>query len=103
VFGASAAAQAAERSAKYYAYPAVEDQYGVIAPWCHGQNGQFDYRVRIAAETFRRCEWMTPPKVAGIAPGYTFNNTWRITPQGAISLPDMSNWVNAGRGRDRRG
>jgi hypothetical protein len=99
VLGASAAASGAETLPKYYAHPAVEDQYGVIAPWYRGQNGQFDYRVRIAAETFRRYEWVKPPKAAGIAPGYAFNNTWRITPQGVISLPDMTDWYNAGRGQ----
>jgi hypothetical protein len=84
---------------KYYAHPAVEDRYGVIAPWYQGQNGQFDYRVRIAADTFRRYEWVAPPKAAGIAPGYAFNNTWRITPQGVISLPQITDWQNAGRGQ----
>ena len=34
----------------YSAYAPEVDRHGVIAPWYKGQNGQFDYRVRIAAE-----------------------------------------------------
>ncbi len=89
----------AETKERYYAHEAVEDRYGVIAPWYQGQNGQFDYRVRIAAETFRRYEWVGPPKAAGIAPGYAFNNTWKISPDGKITLPEIGNWYNAGRGQ----
>jgi hypothetical protein len=47
-------AHAAERMERYFAHPTVEDRNGVIAPWYTGQNGQFDYRVRIASETLRR-------------------------------------------------
>lgn len=93
------AAHAAETKDKYFAHKTELDRNGVIAPWYHGQNGQFDYRVRIAAETFRRYEWVGPPKAIGIAPGYAFNNTWKITPEGKITLPDIGNWYNAGRGQ----
>src|SRR5690606_4525925 len=81
----SSAIRAAETLPRYFAHETVEDRYGVIAPWYRGQNGQFDYRVRIAAETFRRYPWVGPPKAVGIAPGYAFNNTWRITPEGHIT------------------
>ena len=46
----------------YFAHDAVEDRYGVIAPWYKGQNGQFDLRVRIAAETMKRYPWTRPTK-----------------------------------------
>ena len=54
---AGAAADDAKPAKKYFAHPAVEDRYGVIAPWYHGQNGQVDFRVRIAAETLKRYPW----------------------------------------------
>jgi hypothetical protein len=93
------AARAAETMDRYFAHKTVEDEHGVIAPWYRQQNGQLDYRIRIAAETFRRYEWVGPPKAAGIAPGYAFNNTWSISPEGKITLPDIGNWYNAGRGQ----
>lgn len=93
------AATAAQAQPRYYAHAAVEDRYGVIAPWYAGQNGQFDYRVRIASETLRRYPWVAPPKAPTTAPEYAFNNTWRISPQGAISIPPLNNWNNAGRGQ----
>ena len=37
----------------YYGHDAAADSNGVIAPWYHGQNGQYDFRVRIAAETMK--------------------------------------------------
>lgn len=90
---------AAQTMQRYYAHDTVEDQHGVIAPWYTGQNGQFDYRVRIASETLRRYPWVTKKKAVGIAPEYAFNNTWRITPEGTISVRDIDNWTNAGRGQ----
>ena len=92
-------ARSAQTQQRYYAHAAVQDQYGVIAPWYTGQDGQFDYRIRIASETLRRYPWVEPPKAPGIAPEYAFNNTWRISPQGAISIPPLTNWNNAGRGQ----
>ncbi|MCX6621115.1 MAG: hypothetical protein NTY38_08545 [Acidobacteria bacterium] len=38
----------------YFGHAPVADKHGVIAPWYPGQNGQCDYRVRIAAETLKR-------------------------------------------------
>ena len=46
--------RAATARKHYFAHDAVEDRNGVIAPWYNGQNGQFDLRVRIAAETLKR-------------------------------------------------
>jgi len=42
---------AQQTPARLYAHPTVTDRHGVIAPWYRGQNGQCDFRVRIAAET----------------------------------------------------
>jgi hypothetical protein len=83
----------------YYAHETVEDAHGVIAPWCQGQNGQFDLRVRIAAETLKRYPWATPPKSCVAAPEYVFNGTWRITPEGDISVPDLRDWDNGDLGQ----
>ena len=47
---------------KYYAHAAEQDQYGVIAPWYNGLNGQCDLRVRIAAETLKRYAWIDTDK-----------------------------------------
>jgi hypothetical protein len=92
-------AHSAETMDRYFAHKTVHDQYGVIAPWYTGQNGQFDYRVRIAGETLRRYPWVNRDRAAGIAPEYAFNNTWRITPEGAISIPKLENWLSGGRGQ----
>ena len=55
---------------RYYAYPVVEDRHGVIAPWYKGQNGQCDFRIRIAAETLKRYPWTDKTKaVAAVAAG----------------------------------
>ena len=51
--------QAAEIMDRYYAYPAVHDAEGVIAPWYTAQNGQLDFRIRVAAETLKRYPWTT--------------------------------------------
>jgi malectin (di-glucose binding ER protein) len=92
-------AYSAETMNRYFAHETVQDQYGVIAPWYTGQNGQFDYRVRIASETLRRYPWVGKDRAAGIAPEYAFNNTWRITPEGVISIPKLENWLSGGRGQ----
>jgi hypothetical protein len=89
-------AQPAEQPAppkRYFAHPAVEDQDGVIAPWYKGQNGQCDVRVRIAAETLKRYPWVTRERAAGVAPEYAWNSTWRISPDGTITVPAMDDWT----------
>jgi hypothetical protein len=90
---------AAARQDHYYAYPTVEDANGVIAPWYTGLNGQFDYRVRIAAETLKRYPWAMPPKSPLAAPEYVFNGTWQISPEGDITVPDLRDWDNGDLGQ----
>jgi hypothetical protein len=84
---------------KYFAHDAVKDQYGVIAPWYQGQNGQFDLRVRIAAETMKRYPWTSADKAIAVVPEYVLNGTWNITPNGVISIPTLSDWANGDWGQ----
>jgi Malectin domain len=84
---------------RYFAHRAVLDRYGVIEPWYVGQNGQFDNRVRIAAETLKRYPWTRPGEAPVIAPEYAYNNTWKIAPNGTITIPKLTNWANGGRGQ----
>jgi len=74
---------------RYYAYPAVHDAHGVIAPWYTGLNGQCDYRVRIAAETLKRYPWTTLAKAVTEVPEYVFNPGWTITEDGTITPGQM--------------
>ena len=69
----------------YYGHPAVADRDGVIAPWYKGQNGQFDYRVRVAAETLKRYPWSGKDKPARPAPEFVYNGTWSIDDEGRIA------------------
>ena len=78
---------------RYFAYPAFEDSHGVIAPWYTRQNGQCDFRVRIAAETLKRYPWVALDRAVAIAPEYAFNSTWRISPDGTITVPKMNDWT----------
>jgi hypothetical protein len=98
VFGQSACAATSQD--RYYAHDAVEDQYGVIAPWYQGQNGQLDLRARVSAELLKRYPWVTTDRAAGTAPEYTFNSTWRVAPDGSITIPPYrSNWTDGDRGQ----
>ncbi|MBN1394951.1 MAG: hypothetical protein JW959_08005 [Pirellulales bacterium] len=83
---ATAEPPGAASAAKYFAHPAVEDQYGVIAPWYRGQNGQCDFRVRIAAETLKRYPWADAAQSEAPGPHYIFNGGWKISLDGAISV-----------------
>ena len=74
----------ADAPKRYYAHDAVEDRHGVIAPWYRGQNGQCDWRVRIAAETLKRYPWTDTARAAAAAPEYIFSGAWKISPEGAI-------------------
>lgn len=87
-----AAAQPSQ--ARYFAHPAVEDRYGVIAPWYKGQNGQCDFRVRAAAETMKRYPWATAPKTGLPAPDYIYNGRWSIKADGAITPGELKDWGN---------
>lgn len=83
----------------YYAYDTVQDEYGIIAPWYQGLNGQWDYRVRIAGETLKRYPWAGKDKACTIAPEYVFNGTWSLSADGTISIPNLSDWDNGDLGQ----
>lgn len=83
----------------YYAYDTVEDANGVIAPWYAGQNGQWDFRVRVAAETLKRYPWTDSAKAPALVPEYVFNGTWTISPEGVISIPKLKDWDSADLGQ----
>jgi Malectin domain len=84
----------ATTAARYYAHGAVEDRYGVIAPWYRGQNGQFDFRVRIAAETMKRYPWVDGARAIAPAPEYLYNGKWSITREGRIQVVPETDWNN---------
>ncbi len=85
---------------KYFAHPVVEDRYGVIAPWYRGQNGQCDFRVRIAEETLKRYPWTEPGKSVMPGPHFIFNGCWAIKPDGTISVnPSLQDWDNGDVGQ----
>ena len=85
---------------KYFAHPAVEDRDGVIAPWYRGQNGQCDFRVRIAAETLKRYPWADKDVAVMAAPYFVFNGSWGIKPDGTIVVsPRLDDWMNADVGQ----
>src|SRR5882757_9127246 len=73
VLSCSSLLRAATARSKYFAHDAVEDRNGVIAPWYKGQNGQFDLRVRIAAETMKRYPWTTADTAVAVVPQYVLN------------------------------
>jgi len=89
-----ASLSAATTRERYYAYPAVHDAHGVIAPWYTAPNGQFDYRVRIAAETMKRYPWTDRTRAAAAAPEYVFSGSWNITAEGQITVPPIEDWAN---------
>src|ERR1051326_2366148 len=83
---------AATRLTHYYAHDAMEDRYGVIAPWYKGQNGQYDLRVRIAAETIKRYPWVTKDGAVSAAPEYVYNGSWSIDAAGNIAVVPETDW-----------
>ncbi len=93
------ASQAATVQKRYYAYDAVHDKYGVIAPWYQGQNGQLDDRVRIAAETLKRYPWTDTSRAIAALPEYMFSSLWKISENGAITVPMLSDWANGDLGQ----
>ncbi|MGQ9575946.1 MAG: malectin domain-containing carbohydrate-binding protein [Thermoguttaceae bacterium] len=84
---------------RYYAHPAVHDRYGVIAPWYTAQNGQLDFRIRVAAETLKRYPWTDPRTAAAAVPHYVFNGHWKITPEGTITPVPINDWDNGDLGQ----
>ena len=95
-----AAAESAKSVRKYFAHPRVEDRHGVIAPWYGGQNGQCDFRIRIAAETLKRYPWADKPVAVMPAPHFVFNGHWGIKPDGTILVnTKLSDWDNGDVGQ----
>ncbi len=85
---------------KYFAHTVVEDRDGVIAPWYHGQNGQVDFRVRIAAETLKRYPWTDKKMAVMAAPYFVFSGSWGIRPDGTILVsPALDDWMTADVGQ----
>ena len=85
---------------RYYAHEAAEDRHGVIAPWYRGQNGQLDFRVRIAAETLKRYPWVGADKSITPGPHFVFNGHWRIARDGTITVPaKVRPWHNGDLGQ----
>jgi hypothetical protein len=93
-------AEDARPARKYFAHPAVEDRYGVIASWYRGQNGQCDFRLRISEETLKRYPWTEPGKSAMQGPHYIFNGVWNIKADGAITVDyNLKDWDNGDVGQ----
>ncbi|NLX13121.1 MAG: hypothetical protein GXY44_05615 [Phycisphaerales bacterium] len=92
-------ASAATTLNHYYAHDAVEDEHGVIAPWYTGQNGQCDARIRVAAETLKRYPWTDPHKTPRSLPEYIYSGHWRISEDGTISIPRISDLHNGDYGQ----
>lgn len=83
----------------YYAHDAVLDRYGVIAPWYQQQNGQCDFRIRIAAETLKRYPWTTTKNAVAAYPYYVFTSKWNISSSGEITPVDPGDWMNGDLGQ----
>src|SRR5512136_1059105 len=71
---------------RYYVHDAVVDRHGVIAPWYKGQNGQIDLRIRVAAETMKRYQWVDTSRAVCAGPEYIYNGQWTIDPAGNIKV-----------------
>ena len=99
VLGFAVLTPGATKLRHYYGHDAVEDREGVIAPWYRGQNGQFDLRVRIAAETMKRYPWVGKDKAVLPGPEFVFNGTWKINEEGTISIPKEKDWANGDVGQ----
>jgi hypothetical protein len=90
---ASTVAPAATNLASYYAHPTVQDEYGVVAPWYRGLNGQLDERVNIAVNVYKRYPWVNKPKAVMAAPDFVYNSHWSIKPDGTIVIPPTTDWM----------
>lgn len=94
------AGHAATKQINYFGHNAEVDKYGVIAPWYPAQNGQFDYRVRIAAETMKRYPWSEPGKAVMPAPEYVYNGHWNdVDYRGKIASLELTPWNNGDVGQ----
>ncbi|HUT94175.1 MAG TPA: malectin domain-containing carbohydrate-binding protein [Thermoguttaceae bacterium] len=92
-------ARAATSQARYYAHDAVEDRYGVIAPWYQGQNGQIDFRVRVAAEFLKRYPWVDRDQSLLAGPHYVFNARVDLADDGGITVLPASDNMNGNLGQ----
>ena len=90
---------AATTKPHYYGHETVQDAHGVIAPWYHGQNGQCDWRVRIAAETLKRYPWTLSSNGVPPWPHYVFNGAWKIDANGVITPAPLKDWDNGDIGQ----
>ena len=90
---------AAETRDRYYAHPAVHDAEGVIAPWYTAQNGQLDFRIRVAAETLKRYPWTTRDNAADCVPHFLFSGHWSIADDGTITPLVTNDWDNGDLGQ----
>jgi len=99
VISLTLAGEKASTPKHYYAHDAVEDEYGVIAPWYQGLHGQCDLRVRIAAETLKRYPWTDSSKAVAALPEYIFSGRWGIASDGTITIPAISDWANGDLGQ----
>ena len=92
-------AEAAQTQDRYYAHPAVHDTEGVIAPWYTAQNGQLDFRIRVAAETLKRYPWTTADMAPDCVPHFLFSGHWSIAADGAITPLATNDWDNGDLGQ----
>ena len=90
---------AAETQDRYYAHAAVHDAHGVIAPWYTAQNGQLDFRIRVAAETLKRYPWTTTDNAVDCLPHFLFNGHWKIADDGTITPLPIRDWDNGDLGQ----
>jgi hypothetical protein len=92
-------ASSATTQKRYYAHDAVEDRYGVIAPWYQGQNGQTDLRVRVAAEFLKRYPWVDTDKSVMAGPHWLFNGGVDLAADGSIKVLPAENHMNGNVGQ----
>jgi len=89
----AALAPGADRLDSYYAHETREDEYGVIAPWHTGQNGQIDERLRLAVEVYKRYPWVGHDMAVQPAPDFVYNSHWSISDEGEIGIPPTTDWM----------
>ena len=90
---------AAQTMDRYFTHDAVEDKYGVIAPWYQGQNGMFDLRIRVAAEFLKRYPWVDTDKSIMAGPHYIFNARVDLDDDGTITVLPASSGMNGNLGQ----
>ena len=73
--------------ARYYAYPAVHDRFGVIAPWYKARTGS---ATSASGSPPRRSNATRGPmrtRRLRPAPEYIYSGAWKIAPDGTITDP----------------